>query len=447
MKDYKKFIIERTRSFFNNIKVGLFNYIYIIDTEDLKHNRVELFSDINQNNTFALSEILSFNNVAWKDYIFNEEGEDFIEQTKNSICKESIIIFSNVENNTCYRLCLFLDLTVYHTVSNIDFLESLIESFLIFYSKEIQYGDEWSDEESATQTIYTEAASNYLSDIIFSLYGEHNKLFYRNLLSLSTQKYESSETKGKIIVGIDQFKSNLLFEEKIVISENLRMARKAVQLTNENTFLICDSKCFTGIHYKTRSKYSDSYFIEFTGYNSFKVFHGLTSAILEVNSGIPNFPRDVNEDYIRLENVIKEVNSSISNKQIQFLIKHIKSIAEYQKHGAVIAILENAKKEAKRLANISIAIKDAQNVNINSRNKYKTFGEIDGAILMDFSAHCYSFGVILDGKHLENEKPKKERGSRFNSSLRYIEQNIKERKCKKSLVIVMSEDGGFDILK
>lgn len=454
MIDYKNILSKRAELLFNNIKDGLFSYFYLIDSEEWRKGIDTPYSY----DFFNLSELLNFNNL--KDSICSKESENFSKLVNNSICKESVIVFSNQERQKCYRLCLFLDSKVYETVSSIDFLENLCESFLAFYSKEIQYGNTLVDEESAKQAIYTEAASNYLSDIIFSVYGEHNKLFYRNLLSLSTQKYESSVTKGKIILGKKLGKTNLFFEESISISTNLRMARKLIQLSNdekkgdkgdqrEKTFLICDSQEILGIHYKDGNiNYDEDYFIYFTNYNSFCIKKGNGEKLLDVNGGIPDFPYRENKFDVQLVDDLKQIYPSIKSEKIDKLKGVIKSIVKFQKHGAVIVIEDNADEESKRLSNISIKIKDPKGVNTNGKNinKYKTFAEIDGAILMDFDACCYSFGVILDGKHLEQEGHK-ERGSRYNSSKRYLEQNKKKKTKPRTMIIVMSEDGGFDILK
>ena len=63
---------------------------------------------------------------------------------------------------------------------------------------------------------------------------------------------------------------------------------------------------------------------------------------------------------------------------------------------------------------------------------------IDGAILLDVTGTCYSIGVILDGMAMTNGNP--ERGSRYNSAVRYVEGN--KGKC---VAIIISEDGMVDL--
>lgn len=437
----KNEVEKRARNLFEKIQLGLYYDLYFFDSNDYG---IDTFAcDITQNNIYQISDIVCFRNNGWKEHFINEEMVDNPNQFYKLKWYESSIFFDNEENNRCYKIFLSLNLDKYETVKNAEFLDSIVVRFLDFYCKQLQYEDSFIEEETANLEIYNEAAEKYMAEIIDSIFGIRNELFYRNILTLTTQKYESNITKGKILLGNEIGIKNLEFEEKINISENLRMARKAIQLTTDDTFLICDSENFTGLHYKAGNiKYENDYFIDFSGYNSFRLLRD-NKILFEVKAGVPRFPKDENEKYTELEKQLYEVNPSLSKEQINLLKKHVKSIAENQKHGAVIVILDNAAEEAKRLANISIKIKDATLVNINSRNKYKTFGEIDGAILMDFNAHCHSLGVILDGIHLKNEG-NKERGSRYNSSLRYLRKNQKKNR---TLIIVMSEDGDFDILK
>jgi len=65
---------------------------------------------------------------------------------------------------------------------------------------------------------------------------------------------------------------------------------------------------------------------------------------------------------------------------------------------------------------------------------------IDGAVLLDPDAYCYSIGVILDGKAAPG-RGTSTRGARFNSAIRYVETS--PYPC---LAIVVSEDGMVDVI-
>ena len=64
--------------------------------------------------------------------------------------------------------------------------------------------------------------------------------------------------------------------------------------------------------------------------------------------------------------------------------------------------------------------------------------DIDGTIILDPYGYCHAIGVILDGS--ANEQCTPSRGSRFNSGVRYVEANEKQR-----LAIVVSDDKTVDI--
>lgn len=53
----------------------------------------------------------------------------------------------------------------------------------------------------------------------------------------------------------------------------------------------------------------------------------------------------------------------------------------------------------------------------------RNVASIDGAILLDSTGICHSIGVILDG--IATEKGRSDRGARYNSAVRYVENNKK----------------------
>ena len=58
---------------------------------------------------------------------------------------------------------------------------------------------------------------------------------------------------------------------------------------------------------------------------------------------------------------------------------------------------------------------------------------IDGAtLLISRKGICYSIGVILDGK--ATNKGKSERGARYNSAVRYVENN--KKKCVAVIILL-----------
>jgi hypothetical protein len=64
---------------------------------------------------------------------------------------------------------------------------------------------------------------------------------------------------------------------------------------------------------------------------------------------------------------------------------------------------------------------------------------IDGAVLCDTAGLCHAVGVILDGPAVAAGD--RGRGARFNSAVRYVNAH-----SRRSAAIVVSEDGGLDLL-
>ena len=63
---------------------------------------------------------------------------------------------------------------------------------------------------------------------------------------------------------------------------------------------------------------------------------------------------------------------------------------------------------------------------------------IDGAFMIDPYGKCSGIGLIIATPNAGQGTP--ERGARYNSAVNYVENN------KKSIVVVISEDGMIDIL-
>ena len=106
--------------------------------------------------------------------------------------------------------------------------------------------------------------------------------------------------------------------------------------------------------------------------------------------------------------------------------------------GGILVISDHAKAEAERLKNQSITIAPMA----LTPDNVKKLSSIDGAILADADCICYSIGTILDG--IANDNGNSERGSRYNSSVRYCD--YRRSLNEKVVVVVISEDGMVDII-
>ena len=94
----------------------------------------------------------------------------------------------------------------------------------------------------------------------------------------------------------------------------------------------------------------------------------------------------------------------------------------------------DAESEAERLARQGTPIQPT----LMTTELFQRVSGIDGTIILDPSGVCHAIGIILDGK--ANEQCTPSRGSRFNSGVRYVEADKKQR-----LAIVVSDDKTVDI--
>ena len=106
--------------------------------------------------------------------------------------------------------------------------------------------------------------------------------------------------------------------------------------------------------------------------------------------------------------------------------------------GGILVISDHAKEEAERLFKQSILIAPTT----LTSDSTKKLTSIDGAILIDTDCICYSIGTILDGIVSDNGNP--ERGSRYNSSVRYCD--YRRSLGENVVVVIISEDGMVDIV-
>ncbi len=93
----------------------------------------------------------------------------------------------------------------------------------------------------------------------------------------------------------------------------------------------------------------------------------------------------------------------------------------------------NAAQESERLENQSTVIEPFK----LTVEDVGALTAVDGAVLVDPMGTCYAFGVILDGMATVNGD--RSRGARFNSSVRYVESQL--RIGTPCVSIIVSEDG------
>lgn len=294
------------------------------------------------------------------------------------------------------------------------------------------------DERFINDTEYLErqTGERFFENIISekcNIEGFHS--LFSNINKISQLMYESSEASGNILITNDDsnIEYEIKFEEEFSLTQT-RLIRKLLELTNDSLFLISDGAAVCGIgkinnNHKTLS--NDYFIIKMKGKYSWSLLHK-NNNILDYKFGIPIVPKASYDKKDFVAN-IKKCFNLIDDKYIDCIYKCLKSLIEAKK-GSILVISKKAKKEAKRLEKQGILIKPQKLNEDNIRN----LSSIDGAILINEKCMCYAIGVVLDGDSLGNGSV--DRGSRYNSSLRYCMYRRKKHR-EEVAAIVISEDG------
>jgi len=164
--------------------------------------------------------------------------------------------------------------------------------------------------------------------------------------------------------------------------------------------------------------------------------------LIAVTRGIVR-PMRINGDKALSDN-LRKLFSGISGEAVERLARVVGQ-ARHQKHGTMVVIATDLPSEVERLTS-SIALR-IEPCELN-KGAVQALSRLDGAFLFDTNGYCHAAGVIVDGPSID-EKGRdslvaRSRGARYNSARRYLK--LCEREKRAALVIVMSEDGYFDML-
>lgn len=210
--------------------------------------------------------------------------------------------------------------------------------------------------------------------------------------------------------------------------------RKLLEIASEDLFLYCNGKEIIGLG-KIKGEYDvknqDLLTVNFTGPQKWELKHG-ENTVLIMEFANPSLPRQkINRDVF--DDLLKRTFIDIPDDDLNRLWK-IVNIATSQKHGTLLIISSEAEFEAMRLQNQSTKIEPVTLDDSLVRN----VTSIDGATILDSKGICHSIGVILDGT--ATNKGRSERGARYNSAVRYVENN--KKKC---VAVIISEDGMINL--
>ena len=253
---------------------------------------------------------------------------------------------------------------------------------------------------------------------------------------VSSLKYEGDVSIGKLIICQKEH-PNLDIVLKLVSPVKLaeyKKFRKLLEIASRDLSLYSDGTKILGWG-KIKGEYDeqnqDLLTINFNGSYKWELVHG-SHTMLVVEHTVPSLPKIKIKREI-FDDLLKRTFLEISSESIENLWR-IVSAAEEQKHGALLIISNEPEKEANRLANQSTVIEPT----LLNESLIRNVTSIDGAILLDSSGICHSIGIILDG--ISTDKGTSERGARYNSAIRYVENN--KKKC---IAVIISEDGMVDL--
>lgn len=307
------------------------------------------------------------------------------------------------------------------------FLDTIIDNFHDKWLEFIYYGLNYSttDYISGSQAIIRASAND-----MFESRGLPQEYI---LTQISNCLYEGCACKGKIVFT-DEIKSVVDLKESIPIQvENIKKIRKMLEMTNKTTCLVASliQKNIVGID--SVKEYPNSYVIEFIDKNTWNFSYGNIS-ILKYIEGKYRLP-EMKIDKKILCKRLKEKFGENYNPDIMKIV----DVAVRQKHGTMVIISKEAEEETKNIIREGKGIALTK-VNLIKVNQDLIYGlcSIDGAIMISPDGCCEGIGLILSNPSGGKGSP--DRGARYNSALNYVENH------KKSIAIVVSEDGMVDVL-
>jgi DNA integrity scanning protein DisA with diadenylate cyclase activity len=254
--------------------------------------------------------------------------------------------------------------------------------------------------------------------------------------TIASLRYESAEGAGTIIIArkdhpaIDRC---LVFANPVALSD-YRAARKLLELCRGPLALICNSHVILGLG-KVSDRYDaaqeDVFEIRFVQQHTWELVHA-AQVLMRTTYGTPALPQQ-KFNASRFTEVLRRVIPGVTPEAVERLVALARKSSEV-KHGTMLVVSPKAKDEAARLERQGTRIEPIT----LTPDVLGLATTIDGAVLLAPDATCHGIGVILDGRATPKGTPS--RGARYNSAVRYVEQE------KDSVAVVVSEDGTIDIL-
>lgn len=264
--------------------------------------------------------------------------------------------------------------------------------------------------------------------------GLHN--IFRACNTISSLFYERSVGAGTIILARHDHPS---LDMKVKFADpaelgNYRGARKLIQLASHGLSLHSDSEGVYGLAtlFEYNEQDEDLFLVKLIDHHHWELLHS-NHSIMCVKYGQPYLPKQTFDEN-KLRNDLPRIFKKINSDEVDRIVGLIKE-AEKESHGTMVVITESAAEEAERMKTQGTPVMPFD----LTPDILHHLTSIDGAILINPDGTCYSIGTILDGSATGKGDPS--RGARYNSAIRYIESSG----CP-SMAVVISEDGGIDII-
>jgi DisA bacterial checkpoint controller nucleotide-binding len=253
---------------------------------------------------------------------------------------------------------------------------------------------------------------------------------------ITTQHYEGGAAAGRLIIARRDHPATRLdiqFRRPTRLSRS-RAVRKLLETSSRQQALISSGSEVYGIGAAAAydAEGQDLYEVNVLAHATWEFSHAGVP-LMRVAYSRAALPSPVIGPE-RFTDLAQRVFAAEAGLDVEALWQQIQA-ASRAEHGTMVVVTAAARAEAERLHSQATPIEPV----ILADDVVRHVSRIDGALLLDPSGTCHAVGVILDGVAAGAGDPA--RGARYNSAVRYLEQA-----AAATLIVVVSEDGGIDLL-
>lgn len=291
--------------------------------------------------------------------------------------------------------------------------------------------------------------NSYVDSTLFNTFSVHD------LNYISLKNYESAVCKGHFVIlpesqTIDlkvafhsSAKDSGLTLKTPLNEDSLKILRKALELTDENCYLVCQKIKENTIIVRGLATKDSTVPFPTVSINS-KMWWVLSAYGKDLESKNGLYCLQQKQE---LQIVSKELSLKLGKddpETIENFLEHIQKKA----HGGLLIFANNCE-HIKDLCSKKrgILINATEPITLEKANidLLTTFCKIDGALIFDYSTQeLVAIGTILDG--VATVEGNLGRGSRYNSSVIFVNWLSKAFKDKKICAVIISEDGYVNLI-